>query len=120
MTGRSMTAVACAAAIAASTAPLFAADAFDGRWSVHAVTEAGECRQSLEVPVEIAGGEVRGAGAYAIAASGQIEASGELAFVIAHQGDEVSATGRLDLAEGEGEWAAEELGCAGRWVARRE
>jgi hypothetical protein len=120
MTGTIVRTVVLALATAASTANMATAgSAFDGAWSVSAVTQHGGCDATYNFSVEIAGGvitlpELAGF-------SGHVSSGGTVAASVSTSGTRVTASGKLDGLNGRGQWdsRSNDDTCRGYWTAHR-
>ena len=110
----SVLAVAIAAAAVCFVVPAFAAEPFDGTWSVYAVPETQDARcvgRSASLRVE--GGDIKYAGLFSGIASGKVDARGKLVAQVA----KVRVSGKLASGAGAGTWRSPN--CAGTWTAQR-
>ncbi len=96
-----------------------AADSFDGSWTVQVAASGGDCKPVPALPIAVKDGTVTYDGAFSVAATGAVEPTGALNLEVAHDGDTVVVTGRLDGGRRGGSWSSPSRGCDGTWTARR-
>lgn len=103
-------------AAATSANPATADSAFDGTWSVIAVTRQGGCDPTYNFSIKIAAGVITLPG-YA-AFSGHVADGGVVHASVSTSGTHVTASG--NLAKGRGQWnsRSKDGTCAGYWTAR--
>lgn len=103
-----------------AAAPLVAqaaASPFDGRWTIVAVANGGNCDEAYRLPIDVQDGAIRYAGPHAVNARGRVNSAGRLNMTLAHDGDIVRAKGSLGAQTGNGEWVSP--GCAGAWKGHK-
>jgi hypothetical protein len=105
-------------AVAASVNGAAAGSAFDGKWSVTAVTQQGGCDPTYNFTVQIAAGLItlpEFAGF-----SGHVEDSGSVQASVSTSANQVTASGNLARPAGHGQWhsRSKDGTCAGYWTAR--
>jgi hypothetical protein len=105
-----------AAAITVDSAA--AGSAFDGTWSVSAVTQQGGCDPTYEFSVQIAAGRI--ALPQLAGFSGQVADGGAVQASVSTSGTQVSAVGKLARSAGRGQWTSRSKDgtCTGSWTAR--
>lgn len=92
-------------------------NAFDGKWSVLIVTEAGTCDRAYRYPLIIENGNVIYGGKNNFNVSGQVQASGAVTVRVTQGNQGADGIGRLSGKYGRGTWEAPAGGCSGRWEA---
>jgi type 1 fimbria pilin len=99
----------------ATTAPSFAASAYDGIWNVTIVTKSGTCEPTASSTVTVTDGRISSAGANV---SGSIGHEGLVRVSI----NGAYANGQLCGNAGSGKWNGASAGipCSGRWEASRQ
>jgi hypothetical protein len=92
--------------------------AFDGTWSVTAVTQQGGCDPTYNFSVQIAAGLITLPGFAGL--SGHVADSGAVQASVSTSGTQVTAFGNLAGSAGRGEWnsRSNDGTCAGYWTAR--
>ena len=95
-----------------------AAPSFDGKWTVSIAVENGACK-GRTVPIQVADGRVRYAGAFRAEATGRVSPKGALNVSFSRKGDVAHATGALAGAAGRGNWTSPTKDCSGTWSARK-
>ena len=105
-------------ATATSTNATAAGFAFDGAWSVTAVTQQGGCDPAYNFSVQIAAGLITLPGFAGL--SGHVADSGAVQASVSTSGTQVTAFGNLAGSAGRGEWnsRSNDGTCAGYWTAR--
>jgi hypothetical protein len=111
-------AVAIAALVEASSAS-FAAQPFDGRWSVRAFPNAKGCDGLYQFPVQVTAGSVTYIGRGTVKAEGGVEADGSVEVSFIQDGDRLIALGLMSDDAGKGTWKSLAEECSGTWIARR-
>ena len=106
-----------AAALLAS--PAFAAQPFDGQWSVEVITEKGSCDQAYRWDIKVSEGHVVTTPDMPAKAAGSISPKGAIAVNFSRGADSMSAKGTASGNWATGEWNAPSMGCTGRWRAER-
>jgi hypothetical protein len=94
---------------------------FDGRWSVEAITERGDCGRAFRWPVIVENGRARYGGSEPFNVSGRISGNGSITGTISYAGYMATVRGRLSRGWGAGSWSANtpSRNCSGRWNAER-
>jgi hypothetical protein len=92
-------------------------NAFDGKWSVLIVTEAGTCDRAYRYPLIIENGNVLYGGKNNFTVSGQVQANGSVVVGVYQGNQGAQGTGKLSGKYGRGTWEAPAGGCSGRWEA---
>jgi hypothetical protein len=92
--------------------------AFDGAWTVIAVTQQGGCDPTYNFSVQIAAGLITLPGFAGL--SGHVAKSGAVQASVSTSGTQVTASGNLASSAGRGHWnsRSNEGTCAGYWTAR--
>ena len=105
-----------AAIISANAAA--AGSAFDGTWSVTAVTQQGGCDSTYNFSVQIAAGLITLPGFAGL--SGHVADSGAVQASVSTSGTQVTALGNLARSAGRGQWSSHSHDgtCSGYWTAR--
>jgi hypothetical protein len=119
MTGDFVRASVLAVLAAATSATAAAAgSAFDGTWSVIAVTQQGGCDPTYNFSVQIAAGSITLPQFSGL--SGRVADDGNVAVSISNSGTEVRASGKMASSAGRGQWnsRSNDGTCAGYWNAR--
>jgi hypothetical protein len=119
MTGDLVRASVLALLAAATSADAAAAgSAFDGTWSVLAVTQQGGCDPTYNFSVKIAAGSITIPQFSGL--SGRVADDGKVAVSVSNAGSEVTASGKMASAAGRGQWnsRSKDGTCAGYWTAR--
>jgi hypothetical protein len=95
-----------------------AGPAFDGTWSVTAVTQQGGCDPTYNFSVQIAAGLITLPGFAGL--SGHVTDSGAVQASVSTSGTQVTAFGNLAGSTGRGRWnsRSNDGTCAGYWTAR--
>jgi hypothetical protein len=95
-----------------------AGSAFDGTWSVTAVTQQGGCDRTYNFSVQIAAGLVTLPGFAGL--SGRVADSGAVQASVSTSGTQVTAFGNLARSAGRGQWNSRSNNgtCSGYWTAR--
>jgi hypothetical protein len=106
--------VAAATSINAATA----GSAFDGKWSVTAVTRQGGCDPTYNFSIQIVAGLITLPGFAGL--TGQVADSGAVHASVSSSGTHVAASGNMARSEGRGQWnsRSKDGTCAGYWTAR--
>jgi hypothetical protein len=91
--------------------------AFDGKWSVLIVTEAGTCDRAYRYPLIIENGNVLYGGKNSFNVSGQVQANGAVTVRVTQGNQGADGIGKLSGKYGRGTWEAPAGGCSGRWEA---
>lgn len=102
---------------AAETAAGQLSSAFDGKWSVLIVTEAGTCDRAYRYPLVIQNGNVIYGGKNNFTVSGQVQANGSVTVGVYQGNQGAQGVGKLSGKFGRGTWEAPAGGCSGRWEA---
>jgi hypothetical protein len=107
-------------AAATSTNATAAGSAFDGTWSVTAVTQQGGCDPTYNFSVQIVAGLITLPGFAGL--SGQVADSGAVQASVSTSGSQVTAVGNLAGSAGHGHWnsRSNDGTCAGYWTARAD
>ena len=100
-------------------APTFAAQPYDGQWSVEVITEKGSCDRAYRRDLKIADGHVAAAADMPAKASGSVSAKGVVAVNFARGDDKMVAKGAASGNWASGEWSAPSMACSGRWRAEK-
>ena len=94
---------------------------YDGRWSVHLVTESGVCDRTNSYVLSVEAGRVR----YVPhdmdappAISGQVSPTGAVNLLVSKSIGTAGVTGQLSGSGGSGTWQAAGF-CSGRWTAQK-
>jgi hypothetical protein len=105
-------------ATATSAYATAAGPAFDGTWSVTAVTQQGGCAPTYNFSVQIAAGLITLPGFAGL--SGHVTDSGAVQASVSTSGTQVTAFGNLAGSTGRGRWnsRSNDGTCAGYWTAR--
>jgi hypothetical protein len=105
-------------AAAASANAASAGSAFDGTWSVTAVTRRGGCDPTYNFSIQIAAGLITLPG-YA-GFSGHVADGGAVRASVSTSGTHVTAFGNMAGSAGRGQWnsRSKDGTCAGDWTAR--
>jgi hypothetical protein len=105
-------------ATAGSTNATAAGSAFDGTWSVTAVTQQGGCDPTYSFSIQIAAGLITLPGFAGL--SGHVMDSGAVQASVSTSGTQVTAFGNLAGSAGRGHWnsRSNDGTCAGYWTAR--
>jgi hypothetical protein len=105
-------------AAATSANATTAGSAFDGTWSVTAVTQQGGCDPTYNFSVQIAAGLITLPGFAGL--SGHVADSGAVQASVSTSGTQVTAVGKLAGSAGHGQWnsRSNDGACAGYWTAR--
>ncbi len=92
--------------------------AFDGKWSVAAVTQQGGCDPTYDFSVQIAAGVITLPGFAGL--SGHVADGGAVQASVSTSGTQVTAFGNLARSTGRGQWnsRSNDGTCAGYWTAR--
>jgi hypothetical protein len=107
------------ALVAAATSTNAAAgSAFDGTWSVTAVTQQGGCDPTYNFSVQIVAGLITLPGFAGL--SGHVAGSGAVEASVSTSGTQVTAVGNFAGSAGRGHWNSHSNDgtCAGYWTAR--
>ena len=115
--GRGVLCALIAASAAITTAPSFAAPAYDGAWSVLVVTEKGTCDVAYRYPIRIANGTLLNAGDTAFTVTGKVAQTGAITVTVSAGGKSATGFGRLAGTIGPGSWSGG--ACSGSWTAER-
>jgi hypothetical protein len=91
--------------------------AFNGKWSVLIVTEAGTCDRAYRYPLIIDNGNVLYGGKNSFVVSGQVEPNGAVVVSVTQGNQGAQGVGQLSGKYGRGTWEAPAGGCSGRWEA---
>jgi hypothetical protein len=104
-------------ALVAAANTAVAGSAFDGAWSVTAVTQQGGCDPTYNFSVQIAAGQITLPGFAGL--SGHVAESGAVQASVATSGTQVTAFGNLASSVGRGHWnsRSNDGTCAGYWTA---
>jgi hypothetical protein len=104
-------------AAATSTNVATAGSAFDGTWSVTAVTRQGGCDPTYNFSIRIAAGVITLPGYAGL--SGDVADSGAVHASVSNSGTHVTASGNLGRSAGRGQWnsRSKDGACAGSWTA---
>ena len=86
---------------------------YDGRWSIHAKADRGNCDDDYGVNIEVINGRVKYHGLLALIGTGSVNVSG----VIVMRVGEAHVQGQLAATNGGGRWASPK--CHGAWTAAR-
>ena len=100
-------------------ASAFAAQPYDGRWSVEVITEKGTCDQAYRWDLDISSGKVAAGGDMPAQASGSVSAKGAVAMEFSRGADRASAKGSASGKWASGDWSSASMNCSGRWRAER-
>jgi hypothetical protein len=105
-------------ATATSTNATAADSAFDGMWSVIAVTQQGGCDPTYNFSVQIVAGLITVPGFAGL--SGHVADSGAVQASVSTSGTQVTAVGNLAGSAGHGRWnsRSKDGTCGGYWTAR--
>lgn len=105
-------------ATATSVNAAAAGSAFDGMWSVTAVTQQGGCDPTYNFSVQIAAGLITLPGFAGL--SGHVADGGAIEASVSSAGTRVTAFGSLAESAGRGQWnsRSNDGTCAGYWTAR--
>jgi hypothetical protein len=97
-----------------------AGSAFDGAWSVTAVTQQGGCDPTYNFSVQIAAGLITLPQLAGF--SGHVADDGTVQASVSTSGTQVTAFGKLATSTGRGQWnsRSKDGTCAGYWTARVE
>lgn len=93
------------------------AAAFNGKWSVLIVTEAGTCDRAYRYPLIIENGAVLYGGKNNFTVSGEVQPNGAVVVSVTQGQYGAQGTGQLSGKYGRGTWEAPAGGCSGRWEA---
>jgi hypothetical protein len=95
-----------------------AGSAFDGTWSVAAVTQQGGCDPSYNFSIQIAAGLITLPGFAGL--TGHVGDGGAVDASVSTSGSHVTAFGNLAGSAGRGQWnsRSKDGTCAGYWTAR--
>jgi hypothetical protein len=95
-----------------------AGSAFDGTWSVTAVTQQGGCDPTYNFSVQIAAGLITLPQFSGL--RGHVADNGAVQVSVANSGTQVTALGKLAKSAGRGQWhsRSNDGTCAGYWTAR--
>ncbi len=93
------------------------AAAFNGKWSVLIVTEAGTCDRAYRYPLIIENGNIVYGGKNNFTVSGEVQANGAVVVSVTQGQYGAQGTGQLRGKLGRGTWQAPAGGCSGRWEA---
>lgn len=107
------------AAVASPLTPAFAAQPFDGKWSVEVVTEKGACDPAYRWDLAVRDGHVVTTPDMPAQASGSVSPAGVVAVTFSRGGDSMTAKGTASGGWANGKWASPTLSCAGRWRAEK-
>ena len=99
--------------------PAFAAQPFDGQWSVEVITEKGTCDQAYRWNIRVSEGHVVTTPDMPARATGSISPKGAISVNFSRGNDTMSAKGSASGDWASGEWTAPTLGCTGRFRAER-
>ncbi len=100
------------------TVPAFAAQPFDGDWSMSASTVSGSCA-NYTFDVGIVQGRIKTPGGVMIAGSGHVTPAGVIQVNFTAGSDVISASGKANNTAASGRWTAPSLACAGTWQAQK-
>ncbi len=105
-------------AAATSADAAVAGSAFDGTWSVTAVTRQGGCDPTYKFSIQIAAGLITLPGFAGL--SGHVADGGGVHASVSSSGTHVTASGNLAGSAGSGQWnsRSKDGTCAGSWSAR--
>ena len=109
------TAVAAAALFAT---PVFAAQIYDGSWTMSALTREGGC-SAYSFDVGIVNGRIETPAGVAISGSGNISAKGRVAVAFIAGSNTINASGQASANAASGRWEAPTLACSGSWSAQK-
>jgi hypothetical protein len=112
------TSVLALVAAASSANAAVAGSAFDGTWSVIAVTQQGGCDPTYNFSIQIAAGLITIPQFSGL--SGRVADTGAVQVSISNSGTQVTASGKLAVSAGRGQWnsRSNDGTCAGAWSAR--
>lgn len=105
--------------VLAAQSPAFAAQPFDGTWSVEVVTEKGDCDRAYRWDLTIADGHIATTADMPARASGAVSKKGAVSVQFQSGSDSLSATGTASGKWATGTWASPSRSCSGRWRAER-
>jgi hypothetical protein len=105
-------------AAATSATAATAGSAFDGKWSVTAVTRQGGCDPSYNFSIQIAAGLITLPGFAGL--SGNVADGGAVHASVSTSDTHVTAFGNMAGSAGRGQWnsRSKDGTCAGDWTAR--
>ena len=118
MAGNFVRASVLALVAAATSNTATAGSAFDGPWTVNAVTQQGGCDPTYNFSVQIAAGVITLPGFAGF--SGHVADSGAAQASVSTSGTQVTASGNFATSGGRGQWPSRSKDgpCAGYWTAR--
>lgn len=118
MAGNIVRASVLALAAAATSNDATAGSAFDGTWSVNAVTQQGGCDPTYNFSIQIAAGVMTLPGFAGF--SGHVADNGAVQASVSTSGTQVTASGNFATSAGRGQWhsRSKDGTCAGYWTAR--
>jgi hypothetical protein len=95
-----------------------AGSAFDGSWSVNAVTQQGGCDPTYNFSIQIVAGIMTLPGFAGF--SGHVADNGTVQAAVSSSGTQVTASGNFATSAGRGQWhsRSKDGTCAGYWTAR--
>ena len=107
--------------LAAAAVPhaAFAAQPYDGQWSVEVITETGTCDRAYRWDLAINDGRVMTTADMPARASGSVSPKGAIAVNFTRGADKMTATGSASGKWASGAWTSPSLACSGRWRAER-
>lgn len=100
-------------------APTFAAQPYDGNWSVEMMTEKGSCDSAYRWDLTIIAGRVATTADMPAKGSGSVSSRGVVAVSFSRGDDKMAAKGAASGNWASGEWSAPAMACSGHWRAER-
>ncbi len=92
---------------------------YDGVYTVHISTRAGDCSQDYRWTILVSGGHVSATGDTPMEASGRINSNGAVSLQFRRFGQIAKVTGHVAKGIGSGTWSSPTMQCSGSWQAAR-
>jgi hypothetical protein len=102
----------------AAAPPAFAAEPFDGTWTISTATLRGAC-SAYSLDIGIVNGRVQTPSGVLVSGSGSVSPKGRVFVRFVAGSDVISASGQASRGTASGRWVAPTLACSGRWSGQR-